>query len=258
MGEPQEEVLEDGTVLRHDSSGVPEVEPPRFERYDAEGIRESLRIHGFATIKEAMLPHEVEEGRRLLWQFLEGQEEKDAKLHHVRPCGWKQGQPTTWIEGHGDHLISCTAHCQSMWYCRTRPGVVQGFVTAIGEPDLTHAFDRMSINLPTSSGNPAALERAAQSYEHGKFGVMQSMHTHKNGYYDKLNESQTGEPEYTDYYGIVPLWDMNKATGATALVPGSHRLVPQINAFRKTRKAADGKYIGPFVNESADIECFTA
>jgi|EP01044_Picomonas_judraskeda_P000348 hypothetical protein len=54
-----------------------------------------------------------------------------------------------------------------------------------------------------------ALERAAQSFEHGKFGVMQRMHTHKNGYYDKLNEAHTGQPEYTDYYGIVPLWDMS-------------------------------------------------
>ena len=51
-----------------------------------------------------------------------------------------------------------------MWYCRTRPGVIQGFAAAIGTPDLTAAFDRMSINLPTSSGNPVALERAAQSY----------------------------------------------------------------------------------------------
>ena len=87
---------------------------------------------------------------------------------------------------------------------------------------------------------------------------MQSMHTHKNGYYDRLNEEQTGEPEYTDYYGIVPLWDMNKATGATAVVPGSHKLVPEINAFRKTRKDDEGKYIGPAASEAADIECFTA
>jgi ectoine hydroxylase-related dioxygenase (phytanoyl-CoA dioxygenase family) len=135
---------------------------------------------------------------------------------------------------------------------------MQGFATAIGTPDLTAAFDRMSINLPTSSKNPVTMERAAQSFEHGKFGVMQQMHTHKNGYYDKLNEAQTGEPEYTDYYGIVPLWDMNKATGATAVVPGSHKLVPEINAFRKTRRDDDGKYIGPAASEAADIECFTA
>lgn len=111
----------------------------------------------------------------------------------------------------------CTAHCDSMWYCRTRPGIIQGFATAIGTPDLTAAFDRMSINLPTTSGNPVTLERAAQSFEHGKFGVMQTMHTHKNSYYNKLNETQTGEPEYTDYYGIVPLWDMSASSETRSL-----------------------------------------
>eukprot|EP01046_Picozoa_sp_COSAG06_P098561 COSAG06_NODE_44664_length_361_cov_1.175573_1_plen_57_part_10 len=51
---------------------------------------------------------------------------------------------------------------------------------------------------------------------------------------------------------------VDKATGATAVVPGSHKLVPEINAFRKSRKDAGGKYIGPAVSEAADIECFTA
>jgi hypothetical protein len=105
-------VQEDGTVLRYDNSGVPEVEPPRFERDDAEGIRKSLQVHGFATIKEAMLPHEVKEGRRLLWQFLEGNEQ--PLMTQTRPVGWKQGQPTTWVEGHGDHLISCVRNRTSL------------------------------------------------------------------------------------------------------------------------------------------------
>ena len=50
----------------------------------------------------------------------------------------------------------------------------------------------------------------------------------------------------------------DKATGATAVVPGSHKLVPEINAFRKMRTDSDGKYIGPAASEAADIECFTA
>jgi|EP01044_Picomonas_judraskeda_P000350 hypothetical protein len=100
-------VEDDGTVLRYDGSGVPEVEPPRFKRDDAQGIRKSLKVHGFATIKEAMLPHEVDEGRRLLWQFLEGNEQ--PLMTQKRPTGWRQGQPTTWLEGHGDHLISCAS-----------------------------------------------------------------------------------------------------------------------------------------------------
>lgn len=34
--------------------------------------------------------------------------------------------------------------------------------------------------------------------------------------------------------------------------------MPEINAFRESRKDADGKYIEPAANEAADIECFTA
>jgi hypothetical protein len=38
-----------------------------------------------------------------------------------------------------------------------------------------------------------------------------------------------------EYYGIVPLFDMNRQTGATALVPGSHLKVDEINDARKTK-----------------------
>ena len=52
----------------------------------------------------------------------------------------------------------------------------------------------------------------------GKLGVMQRLHTHKNSFYDELNKEQTGEETYTDYYSVIPLWDMNQDTGATAIV----------------------------------------
>jgi hypothetical protein len=162
-----EEVLDDDTVLRHDGSGVPEVAPPRFDLDDNEGIRRSLKKHGFACIKHAMLPHEVEKGRELLWQFLEGREQ--PKMRQSRPVGWKEGQPKTWIEGHGDHLMTSTTHIDSMWYCRTRPGVVQGFATAIGTPDLTCAcllrllvvyFPRLAGVDPRRAGSCNAMPRA--------------------------------------------------------------------------------------------------
>lgn len=46
--------------------------------------------------------------------------------------------------------------------------------------------------------------------------------------YDERN----GEP-FTDFYSIVPLWDMNQSTGATAVVPGSHKHVKYINKMRQ-------------------------
>jgi len=77
------------------------------------------------------------------------------------------------------------------------------------------------VNLPVSSGNPAALRVAAATSQHGKFGVAQRMHTHVGQFYG---------PDFKgpEYYAIVPLFDMNRNTGATALVPGSHRKVREI------------------------------
>ena len=59
-------------------------------------------------------------------------------------------------------------------------------------------------------------------------------------------------PDYTDYYSIVPLWDMNQNTGATAIVPGSHRRVTEIRAVREQHGGANdwtgpgSPYIEPF------------
>jgi hypothetical protein len=104
---------------------------------------------------------------------------------------------------------------------RTRPGVINAFHAAYGTHDdseLVAAYDRMSVKLPISSGNPGALRVAAATSQHGKFGVAQRMHVHVGQFYG---------PEFTgpEYYAIMPLFDMNRNTGATAMVPGSHRKV---------------------------------
>jgi hypothetical protein len=47
---------------------------------------------------------------------------------------------------------------------RSRPGVIDAFHAAYGTQDdseLVAAYDRMSVNLPVYSGNPAALRVAA-------------------------------------------------------------------------------------------------
>jgi phytanoyl-CoA dioxygenase PhyH len=51
--------------------------------------------------------------------------------------------------------------------------------------------------------------------------VAQRMHTHAGQFYGP-------EFEGPEYYAILPLFDMNRNTGATAVVPGSHRKVREI------------------------------
>jgi len=211
-------------LLRKSASGIPEVSPARLDPSDRAGIQAHLREHGFACVQGCMSQPELQHAEDLLWRHLEGVEEASQRMAQKRPLGWRRGQPTTWREGHGDGLMTSTTHCDSMWYVRARPGVINAFHAAYGtyrDAELVASYDRMSVNLPVSSGNPRALRMAAATSQHGKFGVAQRMHTHLGRFYG---------PEFKgpEYYAIVPLFDMNRNTGATALVPGSQRKVREI------------------------------
>lgn len=211
-------------LLRPTELGIPEVSPARLDPADRAGIRAHLEEHGFACVRGCMSQAELDRAEDLLWMHLEGVEEASQRMAQKRPIGWRRGQPATWREGHGDGLMTSTTHCDSMWYVRTRPGVINAFHAAYGthrDAELVAAFDRMSVNLPISSGNPGALRVAAATSQHGKFGVAQRMHTHVGQFYGPAFKG----PEY---YAIVPLFGMNRSTGATALVPGSHRKVQEI------------------------------
>jgi hypothetical protein len=223
--------------LRHSESGIPEVSPARLDPSDHAGIRAHLDEHGFACVRGGMSQPELDRAEDLLWRHLEGVEEASQRMAQKRPIGWRRGQPTTWREGHGDGLMTSTTHCDSMWYVRSRPGVINAFHAAYGTRDdaeLVASYDRMSVNLPVSSGNPAALRVAAATSQHGKFGVAQRMHTHLGQFYG---------PEFKgpEYYAIVPLFGMNRNTGATALVPGSHRKVQEIEARWHEKWGREGR-----------------
>lgn len=242
-------------VLRPSESGIPEVSPARLDPSDRAGIRAHLGEHGFACVRGCMSQPELDHAEDLLWQHLEGEEEATRRMAQKRPIGWRRGQPTTWLEGHGDGLMTSTTHCDSMWYVRTRPAVIGAFHAAYGTHDdaeLVAAFDRMSVNLPVSSDNPAALRVARATSQHGKFGVAQRMHVHVGQYYG---------PDFSgpEYYGILPLFDMNRSTGATALVPGSHRKVQEIEErwHRKWGREGHGQHSdAEKLLAAADLEPF--
>ena len=238
-----------------ESGGVPEVAPARLETTDSLAIRTHLQEHGFACVRCAVGTAELRVAEDLLWQHLEGTEAATRRMTQVRPVGWRRNEPTTWVEGHGDALMTSTTHCASMWYVRGRPGVIQAFHAAYGTTDdaeLVAAYDRMSVNLPTSSGNPGALRVAGTTSHNGKFGVAQQMHTHSGQFYG---------PDFhgPEYYAIVPLFDMNRKTGATALVPGSHLKVAEINRRREERwggKSRGQDSDATKLAAAADVEVF--
>jgi hypothetical protein len=193
-------------------SEVAEVSPERLDVGDRGGIKKHLQDHGFACVMGALSPAELEHAHDLLWAHLEGTEAATQRMTQRRPINWKREQPTSWIEGHGDALMTSTTHCESMWYVRSRPGVMGAFHAAYGTPEdptpsLVAMYDRMSVNLPTSSGNPETLRVAAESTQHGKFGVAQQMHTHAGAREQQIGGSGGSlEPSWACYLNPLGLF----------------------------------------------------
>ena len=124
-------------------------------------------------------------------------------------------------------------------------------MAAYGEPEVLAAYDRMMINLPTSTANEHTLRTAQTNFDHGKLNAA-GLHTH-------YNQDGYGDDELI-CYAIMPLWDMNRETGATAIVPGSHLKVQEIAASRASRFVGEGedrKYIGQGESPAEDLESFT-
>ena len=65
-----------------------------------------------------------------------------------------------------------------------------------------------------------------------------------------------------EFYSIVPLFDMNRRTGATAIVPGSHLKVDEITEFR-LHKWGTERQLPEWTSDekfkfAADVEPFAA
>ena len=124
-----------------------------------------------------------QEARRLFWEWLETEHyTKDGHATH----GWDRNDPTTWTdesmgEGQelgrgGDGVMGAAAHCDAFWYVRTLPGIIGGFAAAYGTDDLVTAFDRMSVQRPSTCGSQAvqSIKRGDEAFD------QRHLHTHFN------------------------------------------------------------------------------
>jgi hypothetical protein len=222
---------------------APQLSPHRFSLEDAAAIQASLRRDGYAVVASAATQAELEQARALLWQHLEAQH------------SWQRDQPRTWTDEafeqpdigpprgsssrrHGlggnprSGLLGSTVHSDCFWYCRTLPGVLRAFEIAYRTDDLVTAFDNMAINRPITCEQPALANMTTGRGEGVGHRWDASLHTHHN-------QDEFGDEVFI-CYAILPLWDMNEQTGATAIAPGSHTPgnVAAINEWRANNQEA--------------------
>jgi hypothetical protein len=168
----------------------------------------------YAVVKNAATPEELTVARSMLWEELGDK------------YGWIEDKPETWTddayEVGGDPrsgLINMV-HSDTFWYCRSLPGVLSGFASCYGTDDLVTAYDRMAINRPVECGEASIADLAAATAANPLMGI-RGLHTH-------FDQDGFG-PDVLICYAIMPLYDMDASTGATAIAPGSHQKVQEIS-----------------------------
>ena len=72
--------------------------------------------------------------------------------------------------------MGSATHNPAFWYLRTLPGICGGFAAAYGTDELVTAFDRMSIQRPSSCGSEGVknIKRGEESFD------QRHLHTHFN------------------------------------------------------------------------------
>ena len=203
-----------------------EITPHTVELGDHGAIRDSLKENGYALVTNTATAAELHRARELLWAHLD-------EVH-----GWKPSQPLTWTDdaygpapqgGPGfsheatSGIMPSTCHSDCLWYVRTLPGVLDCFAAAYGTDDLVAAYDNMAINRPASCQQPGVLSLGNGRGEGVAHRWDQSMHNH-------FNQDGFGEDVYV-CYAIMPLFDMNERTGATA-VSSRSRSLPALRCGR--------------------------
>eukprot|EP01102_Stenamoeba_stenopodia_P001492 TRINITY_DN1129_c0_g3_i1.p1 TRINITY_DN1129_c0_g3~~TRINITY_DN1129_c0_g3_i1.p1 ORF type:complete len:374 (-),score=90.89 TRINITY_DN1129_c0_g3_i1:129-1250(-) len=125
--------------------------PPLFEvdnPESAEAALQFLRDNGYVVYRDVISPDEVQEGLKLLWDFLEGM-----------GTGIKRDDPSTWGDDRwppggrtGVIYTHYVGQSPFLWTMRAKPKIGQLYSQIWGRPveDLLTSFDGCGVMRPTS------------------------------------------------------------------------------------------------------------
>lgn len=178
---------------------------PAFSPDDTEGLVAYMEEHGYAVVRGAATPSDVDTAKSMLWEFLETE------------VGMLRNDPETWNDDAfarlGDlqnGIINGKDFNQdrTCWFIRTLPNVRRSFEALWeGSPygsctDLITSFDGGNIFRPYHRSG-----KAKHKTEGGWWHVDQGP--------TKLGKQSI--------QGLVSLYDATEQTGGLCVIPGSHR-----------------------------------
>ena len=197
---------------QHDRMGIKYERVPRLQP----GSRESvayLREHGYVVIANALDSQQAKTALDGLWDYLEG---LGTGIDRTDIQTWGNDRWPT--EVHGGILPSYgIGHCQAQWFIRDIPKVKQAFSGLWDTDDLLVSFDGVSLWRPWSF-NPAWKTNLGSSWFH-------------------IDQHPIGRTGLHCVQGLVNLRPTSESTGGNVIVPGSHRMFPEIPKLYAERLA---------------------
>eukprot|EP01089_Gocevia_fonbrunei_P007047 TRINITY_DN1806_c0_g2_i2.p1 TRINITY_DN1806_c0_g2~~TRINITY_DN1806_c0_g2_i2.p1 ORF type:complete len:210 (-),score=42.26 TRINITY_DN1806_c0_g2_i2:3-632(-) len=168
--------------------------PPSFEVTDDSGYK-YLEEHGYVVFKNVLSTEEIQKGRSLAWDFLEGLNKR--KIKRDDPATWDYEWPDPF--GKGIVCAEGVGHSQFLWFVRGIPKVKQIFSTIWSTEDMITSFDGFCMHRPFEY-NPKWLT--------------------KTGWYH-LDQNGHKKPKRICIQGLVNFYDSDDTDGGLVVVPDS-------------------------------------
>eukprot|EP00005_Dracoamoeba_jomungandri_P009297 CAMPEP_0174273026 /NCGR_PEP_ID=MMETSP0439-20130205/53085_1 /TAXON_ID=0 /ORGANISM="Stereomyxa ramosa, Strain Chinc5" /LENGTH=353 /DNA_ID=CAMNT_0015363915 /DNA_START=17 /DNA_END=1078 /DNA_ORIENTATION=- len=178
---------------------------PRFSVDDPAGY-EYLAENGYVVFKNVASEEELETGRSLAWDFLEGLE---AGIDRNDIETWNSGG---WPDPFGNGIVCRDSVGQSefLWFSRGLPSVQKIYSTIWNTPNLITSFDGFCIHRPYEH-NSAWLTKGISGY-----------HFDQNGH---------TKPDKLCVQGFLNYYDAMEEDGGLVVVPRSHTIFNSV--FKK-------------------------
>lgn len=177
-----------------------EEDVPRFQVEDESNWLAHLDENGFVVIANAANEMEVNEGKRLLWDYL-------TKNTPLEP-----NKPETWSDANFSKLGSCREGILSLgtikqsdflWFSRLLPSVKKAFSSIYKTDDFLVSFDGASVFRPWQNSKTFEFWKTKSGWFHVDQGrKLRGFHC---------------------IQGSIAYTDVNAQTGGFCVIPGSHR-----------------------------------
>eukprot|EP01087_Luapelamoeba_hula_P006035 TRINITY_DN16188_c0_g1_i1.p1 TRINITY_DN16188_c0_g1~~TRINITY_DN16188_c0_g1_i1.p1 ORF type:complete len:378 (+),score=58.36 TRINITY_DN16188_c0_g1_i1:52-1134(+) len=204
---------------RSDNSGAPPARPTEVPRFDVEdpAAYQYLEENGYVVIKDVLTPDEIEKGRGLAWDFMEGR--PDSAIKRNDPATWTD--ESGWPDKYGKGIIveDAAGHSEFLWFVRGVPNVQRVYQRVWDTENLITSYDGFCMFRPAEYNDKWLTA---------------------TGWYH-IDQNGITKPSKTCVQGFVNFYDAGPTDGGLVVVPKSPTIFNSL--FKNPAYAKSGDFV---------------